>query len=102
MTRQKSQTWWSREEAGVVKHAELGAGRLELNLVLGGRRYTVILSPAPDGPASWMGSWTLAGKPGTGAVAARLYRATGGGFALIGDWNEDGTTYRWTAEFVSG
>jgi hypothetical protein len=30
-----------------------------------------------------------------------VYRATDGSFAVIGDWSEDGTVYRWVAEFDS-
>lgn len=73
---------------------------MALELVLGDRTYAVVLAPAADGPAAWTGAWTRPGKPGKGAVSARLYRATDGGFALIGSWNEDGTVYRWTAEFT--
>jgi hypothetical protein len=94
-----SRTWWTREKDGVVKHVELGAGRIALTLALGDRRYAVVLVPAPDGPAAWQGSWTRAGHSETGSVSARVYRATDGGLALIGDWNEDGTVYRWIAEF---
>ena len=99
MTRRITRTWWTREAVGVVHHAELEAGRITLALALGDRRYAVVLAPAPDGPAAWRGSWTRAGQPGTGDVSARLYRATDGGLAVIGDWNEDGTVYRWVAEF---
>jgi hypothetical protein len=94
-----SRTWWAREQTGAVNHVELGAGRIELNLALGDRRYAVVLEPAPGGPAAWKGAWTRAGHPGTGAISARVYRAADGGLAVIGDWNEDGTVYRWAAEF---
>lgn len=99
MTRQISRTFWTRETPGIVHHAELGAGRIALVLGLGDRRYEVELLPAPEGPAAWRGAWTREGYPGRGTVAARVYRATDGGFALIGDWSEDGTVYRWVAEF---
>ena len=99
MTRQLSRTWWTRESAGVVNHADLESGRIALALTLGDRRYAVVLAPAPDGPAAWKGMWTRAGHSGTGAVSARVYRATDGGLAIIGDWSEDGTVYRWVAEF---
>src|SRR5262245_33094778 len=93
-------TWWTRDySAGDVRHAELDATRIALELILGDRRYAVVLAPAPENPATWKGSWTRPGWPGTGAITARLYRAAAAGFKLIGDWNEDATTYRWVAEF---
>ena len=84
-----------------MHHAEFGAGSITLVLGLADRRYEVALLPSPDGPAAWRGAWTRVGYPGTGAVSARVYRATDGSFAVIGDWSEDGTVYRWVAEFDS-
>jgi len=99
VTRQISRTWWTREKDGIINHAGLAAGRIALDLALDDRRYVVVLAPASDGPAEWRGAWTRAGHSATGAVSARVYRATDGGLAVIGDWNEDGTVYRWVAEF---
>jgi hypothetical protein len=100
LTPQTSLTWWTRDKGGgVVEHAELSAERLALEIAFDNQIYSVVLTPSPQGPAAWRGAWTLEGKPGTGAVAARLSRSADGAFALIGEWNEDATVYRWVAEF---
>ncbi len=99
MTRPKNHTWWTRDEGAVIQHAEFDGGRLALEVAFSDRRYEVELAPAPDGPTSWRGAWTRPGQPGTGSVSGRLYRTADGGFALVGEWNEDGGTYHWVAEF---
>jgi hypothetical protein len=99
LTRQTSRTWWTNNKCGAVARAEVGAGRIALGLIFDDQTYTVELGPAAEGPSAWSGSWTCHGKSDSGLVAARLYRTADGAFALIGDWNEDNTVFRWTAEF---
>jgi hypothetical protein len=82
-----------------VHHAEFGAGRIALRIGFDDQRYEVTLLPAPDRPSAWRGAWMREGHSSSGAVSARVYRANDGGFALIGDWSEDGTVYCWGAEF---
>lgn len=99
MTRPTNLTWWTTEKNGSVQFAELGAGHITLDLQLGERVYAVHLTPSPEGPSEWRGTWIFPG--GTGAITARLYRAADGTFALIGDWVEDASVYRWVAEFTA-
>ncbi len=98
MTLRTSHTWWTRDGVGVVHHSELADGRVTLALALGGARYAVVLTPAPEGPSAWRGTWTRPGHPQTGEASGRLYRAADGSFVIVGDWHEDGAVYRWVAE----
>jgi hypothetical protein len=71
--------------------------RIELKFLSAGASYTVQLQPLSEGSPEWAGDYTVGARKQR--VTAKMHTALEGSAAMVGNWFETGTDYRWFVTF---